>query len=326
MNNYIFTSTNEFGKERSPPRLNGANTTELIKSKKNNKNRYGIKFPFFFPPRRFCIKETGNNDDGKKITSSTHKLGSKFYEKIPIRFLTGKTISGRKVVYAPQTIAQNLWKNITVGVFFYFFRQVCRNCNCPRDDHNSTGNGSVDHRQTAELTACGSSAAAIMSSSSSSSLAAATTAASAAAAAGTPGIKRGTPPPPLPPLPTGPPGYDQALGGYEKLLAATATVGAVATSTASVATAAGRKDPSAAAVQQHHHQHGGGGGGGHYPPHNHHHQHLQHHHPAVTATAPGAGDPQQRHSHSDDDSGCALEEYTWVPAGLRPDQVGRSIS
>lgn len=32
----------------------------------------------------------------------------------------------------------------------------------------------------------------------------------------------------------------------------------------------------------------------------------------------------QRHSQSDDDSGCALEEYTWVPPGLRPDQV-RSI-
>lgn len=29
----------------------------------------------------------------------------------------------------------------------------------------------------------------------------------------------------------------------------------------------------------------------------------------------------QRHSQSDDDSGCALEEYTWVPPGLRPDQV-----
>ena len=29
-----------------------------------------------------------------------------------------------------------------------------------------------------------------------------------------------------------------------------------------------------------------------------------------------------RHSHSDDDSGCALEEYTWVPPGLKPDQVG----
>ncbi|XP_034940659.1 protein prickle-like isoform X2 [Chelonus insularis] len=29
----------------------------------------------------------------------------------------------------------------------------------------------------------------------------------------------------------------------------------------------------------------------------------------------------QRLSQSDDDSGCALEEYTWVPTGLRPDQV-----
>lgn len=29
----------------------------------------------------------------------------------------------------------------------------------------------------------------------------------------------------------------------------------------------------------------------------------------------------QRQSQSDDDSGCALEEYTWVPPGLRPEQV-----
>ena len=29
----------------------------------------------------------------------------------------------------------------------------------------------------------------------------------------------------------------------------------------------------------------------------------------------------QRNSTSDDDSGCALEEYTWVPPGLRPEQV-----
>lgn len=28
-----------------------------------------------------------------------------------------------------------------------------------------------------------------------------------------------------------------------------------------------------------------------------------------------------RHSQSDDDSGCALEEYTWVPPCLRPEQV-----
>lgn len=38
--------------------------------------------------------------------------------------------------------------------------------------------------------------------------------------------------------------------------------------------------------------------------------------------AVGAGQSDlQRHSHSDDDSGCALEEYTWVPPGLKPDQV-----
>lgn len=41
---------------------------------------------------------------------------------------------------------------------------------------------------------------------------------------------------------------------------------------------------------------------------------------APAVLAPGL-DPQ-RHSQSDDDSGCALEEYTWVPPGLRPDQVG----
>lgn len=33
----------------------------------------------------------------------------------------------------------------------------------------------------------------------------------------------------------------------------------------------------------------------------------------------------QRHSQSDDDSGCALEEYTWVPSNLRPEQV-KSLS
>lgn len=42
------------------------------------------------------------------------------------------------------------------------------------------------------------------------------------------------------------------------------------------------------------------------------------------------GHPQladiQRHSQSDDDSGCALEEYTWVPPGLRPDQVSGVFS
>lgn len=31
----------------------------------------------------------------------------------------------------------------------------------------------------------------------------------------------------------------------------------------------------------------------------------------------------QRHSISDDDSGCASEEYAWVPPGLKPEQVTR---
>ncbi|KAH8372804.1 hypothetical protein KR009_005154 [Drosophila setifemur] len=45
---------------------------------------------------------------------------------------------------------------------------------------------------------------------------------------------------------------------------------------------------------------------------------------SAAAHAPFLGGPHidmQRQSHSDDDSGCALEEYTWVPPGLRPDQV-----
>lgn len=32
----------------------------------------------------------------------------------------------------------------------------------------------------------------------------------------------------------------------------------------------------------------------------------------------------QRSSTSDDDSGCVLEEYAWVPPGLRPEQVGHA--
>lgn len=31
-------------------------------------------------------------------------------------------------------------------------------------------------------------------------------------------------------------------------------------------------------------------------------------------------------STSDNDSGCALEEYTWVPQGLRPEQVSLCVS
>ena len=39
-------------------------------------------------------------------------------------------------------------------------------------------------------------------------------------------------------------------------------------------------------------------------------------------TAGQASQPARQAAHSDDDSGCALEEYTWVPPGLKPDQVG----
>ena len=39
------------------------------------------------------------------------------------------------------------------------------------------------------------------------------------------------------------------------------------------------------------------------------------------AASGGGGVDGMRHSQSDDDSGCALEEYTWVPPGLKPDQV-----
>lgn len=34
----------------------------------------------------------------------------------------------------------------------------------------------------------------------------------------------------------------------------------------------------------------------------------------------------QRSSTSDDDSGCALEEYAWVPPGLRPEQVTQNTA
>jgi len=41
--------------------------------------------------------------------------------------------------------------------------------------------------------------------------------------------------------------------------------------------------------------------------------------PPSAGTAPSGA---RQAAHSDDDSGCALEEYTWVPPGLKPDQVG----
>ncbi|VDK21846.1 unnamed protein product [Anisakis simplex] len=34
-----------------------------------------------------------------------------------------------------------------------------------------------------------------------------------------------------------------------------------------------------------------------------------------------AADVHHRHSISDDDSGCILEEYSWVPSGIKPDMV-----
>lgn len=43
---------------------------------------------------------------------------------------------------------------------------------------------------------------------------------------------------------------------------------------------------------------------------------------ATTTANTANGQRPQTLAHSDDDSGCALEEYTWVPPGLKPDQVG----
>lgn len=33
-----------------------------------------------------------------------------------------------------------------------------------------------------------------------------------------------------------------------------------------------------------------------------------------------AGDPH-RYSTSDDDSGCVMDEYSWIPSGIQPDMV-----
>ena len=41
--------------------------------------------------------------------------------------------------------------------------------------------------------------------------------------------------------------------------------------------------------------------------------------------APPPSGTRQTLAHSDDDSGCALEEYTWVPPGLKPDQVSQTL-
>ncbi len=46
---------------------------------------------------------------------------------------------------------------------------------------------------------------------------------------------------------------------------------------------------------------------------------------AVVAAASAAANLISRQSASDDDdSGCALEEYTWVPPGLKADQVNKN--
>ncbi|XP_058827157.1 protein prickle-like [Topomyia yanbarensis] len=47
----------------------------------------------------------------------------------------------------------------------------------------------------------------------------------------------------------------------------------------------------------------------------------QQHHGGGGGVGVGVGGGGHNYSQSDDDSGCALEEYTWVPPGLRPDQV-----
>ena len=42
---------------------------------------------------------------------------------------------------------------------------------------------------------------------------------------------------------------------------------------------------------------------------------------STTASSTQGAGSKPTQAHSDDDSGCALEEYTWVPPGLKPDQV-----
>ena len=46
-------------------------------------------------------------------------------------------------------------------------------------------------------------------------------------------------------------------------------------------------------------------------------------HAQKSGNAEGNPAVNPKQAHSDDDSGCALEEYTWVPPGLKPDQVGQ---
>ena len=46
---------------------------------------------------------------------------------------------------------------------------------------------------------------------------------------------------------------------------------------------------------------------------------------ASSTTSSGGLPNIQNHPSDSSDSGCALEEYTWVPQGLRPQQVSYRI-
>ncbi|TRY75175.1 hypothetical protein TCAL_16879 [Tigriopus californicus] len=59
---------------------------------------------------------------------------------------------------------------------------------------------------------------------------------------------------------------------------------------------------------------------------------LDHHHHnscstnGTVVTGNGGEVVPRQAAQSDDDSGCALEEYTWVPPGLKPDQAVKQLS
>ena len=124
---------------------------------------------------------------------------------------------------------------------FLFSRQVCKNCKCPKEDHNSSFNG---------LTG-------------SDPLAAATSAVMAAAAAAAAQQQQ-----------------QQQTGQLNSSIDSQTTTSQAGNNVKSGVPNANTSN------------------GGQAPP----------------AT-------RQTLAHSDDDSGCALEEYTWVPPGLKPDQV-----
>ncbi|OQR69034.1 hypothetical protein BIW11_12516 [Tropilaelaps mercedesae] len=124
-------------------------------------------------------------------------------------------------------------------------RKVCRNCRCPREDHQQTGGGSANMAEAERLM---------------------------------------LPAPPqhmmTSPTTSAPP---TAMGG----------ITSNPPETASGSAAGGAPNP--ANAQQNPTGHG-----------------------PQQAPSPEMG---SGHRQSDDDSGCALEEYTWVPQGLKPEQV-----